>query len=67
MAVKNDLTGWQNRKLTDTEMAQLYRVSRATIWRWAKDGIIPKPHKVGANTTRWNGAEVARSMEEQAE
>jgi len=61
-----DLTNWQTRKLKDSEMAKLYGVSRATIWRWANDGAIPKPQKIGANTTRWDGAEVKASMEQAA-
>ncbi|MBO0613699.1 MULTISPECIES: helix-turn-helix transcriptional regulator [Thiothrix] len=61
-----DITNWQSRKLTDKEMAAIYGVSRATIWRWAKAGAIPKAQKIGANTARWDGAEVAKSMEKTA-
>lgn len=61
-----DLTNWQTRQLKAREMAAIYGVSVATIWRWAQDGTIPKPHKIGANTTRWSGAEVAESMEDKA-
>ena len=61
--MKIDVTNWQARKLKDSEMAAIYGVSRATIWRWAQAGTIPKPQKIGMNTTRWDGAEVAKNME----
>ena len=60
--MKIDVTNWQTRKLKDTELAAIYGVSRATIWRWSKDGTIPKPTKIGANTSRWDGAELALTM-----
>lgn len=55
-------TNWQTRKLKVAEVAAIYGVSKATIWRWAKDGIIPAPQKIAMNTTRWDGSEVARHM-----
>ena len=64
--MKIDVTNWQARKIRDTEMAAIYGVSRATIWRWASAGTIPAPQKIGANTTRWDGAEVKASMEKTA-
>lgn len=61
--MKNDLTNWQQRQLNAPTMAKLYGVSVATIWRWSNEGLIPKPRKIGANTTRWDGQEVAKNME----
>lgn len=43
----------------DIDLADRYSVSRMTIWRWAKAGIIPSPEKIGPNTTRWNGDVIA--------
>lgn len=40
--------------LNDREVAQRYSVSRITVWRWAREGRIPKPHKISTNTTRWH-------------
>jgi predicted DNA-binding transcriptional regulator AlpA len=28
-------------------------VSTVTVWRWAKAGHLPKPVKIGPNTTAW--------------
>lgn len=39
-------------------LASLLDVSEVTVWRWAKAGKLPKPRKLGANTTRFNVGEV---------
>ena len=41
--------GWN----ADTTLAKHYKVSRVTIWRWARAGKLQKPIKLGPNTTRW--------------
>ena len=35
-----------------------YDCSIPTVWNWARLGIIPKPHKIGPNTTRWSNQEL---------
>lgn len=32
---------WQNEMLTVVEVATYLRISRVTVWRWCKQGIIP--------------------------
>jgi predicted DNA-binding transcriptional regulator AlpA len=48
-------------------VATIQEASHSTIWRRVKDGTLPKPHKLGPNTTRWNVGElrecIARVME----
>jgi predicted DNA-binding transcriptional regulator AlpA len=48
------------RYMREPELRARYGVSSATVWRWARDGTIPPPVKVGANTTCWIAAEVDR-------
>ena len=43
--------------LTDRQMAERYRVSRGTIWAWAKLNILPKPHHFG-RAARWRRDEI---------
>ena len=38
--------------LTDCDLGSILRVSRSTIWRWAYQGILPKPLKIGG-ASRW--------------
>ncbi len=48
------------RYLRDLDLAARYGVSRTTIWRWARSGLLPAPHAIGPSTTRWDAAEIAR-------
>jgi len=45
----------------DKQLAELLQVSRQTIWRWARTGVIPKPFKIGGST-RWSYDEVLMSI-----
>jgi len=38
---------------SDKILARYYNTTRKTIWCWAKQGKLPRPHKIGNNTTRW--------------
>lgn len=44
--------------LIDRDLAERYAVSRVSIWRWAQQGVLPKPIRVGANCTRWRADEI---------
>lgn len=44
--------------LTDIQLAERFRVSRATIWRWSAHGIFPRPIKLGPAATRWRQSDV---------
>ncbi len=38
--------------LTDKEVAKMMSCGRSTVWRWAAEGIIPQPLKIGG-MSRW--------------
>lgn len=46
--------------LSDSQLAQRYNVSRATIWRWSSEGRIPKPVKLTPGCTRWRLADISK-------
>lgn len=46
--------------LSDKETASRYQISRATVWRWVKEGKLPKPVKLAAGTTRFKLAHLER-------
>jgi predicted DNA-binding transcriptional regulator AlpA len=52
--------------LTATQVAERYSVSVPTVWTWAKENRIPKPHKLAENTTRWRLSELDAHDDEQA-
>lgn len=39
------------------EVAAHFNVSRTTIWRWVKSGVLPKPVKLGG-LVRWRRDEI---------
>jgi prophage regulatory protein len=41
-------------------------VSRATVWRWVREGKFPKPFKLGESVTVWDLAAVDAFIERQA-
>ena len=36
------------------DVAERYRVSVVTVWRWAREGRIPPPVQLSPGCTRWN-------------
>jgi predicted DNA-binding transcriptional regulator AlpA len=43
-------------------LAAMLDTSTASIWRWSKSGRLPKPHKLGAGSTRWRVEEVRAAL-----
>jgi len=40
------------------ELATILAVHRTTLWRWVRDGHLPRPVQLGPNTVAWNYAEI---------
>lgn len=53
--------------LKDTEIASYLKISRQTVWRWAKTGKIPKPVRLGTKTTRWKASDFYEMAKETTE
>lgn len=47
-----------SRILRGGELAKRLGISRVTLWRWARQGIIPKGHQIGPNTVGWLESEI---------
>ena len=43
-------------------LAAALETSPTTIWRWAKNGRLPKPHRLGEGTTRWRVSEIRAAL-----
>lgn len=57
----------QNTYLTDLQLANIYSVTRQTIWRWVKDDAnFPKPIKLSGGATRWKSQEIKNWEENKA-
>ena len=44
--------------LSDKKVSERYDVSRATVWRWVRDGSFPEPIKLTAGCTRWKESDL---------
>lgn len=44
--------------LSDVQLAKRYSSSRASIWRWSKQGRLPPPVRISPGCTRWLEAEI---------
>jgi prophage regulatory protein len=43
-------------------VAAWYGCSRDTVWRWARNGLIPQPKKIGPRVTAWNVGELRAAL-----
>ena len=43
----------QRQYLSATQVAGRYNVSTDTIWRWSRNGDLPRPVKLSPGSTRW--------------
>lgn len=57
-------TPFKRTMASDKELAQILGISRATVWRWASEGIIPKPIKITPGTTRWKLSDIPMANQE---
>ena len=39
--------------LNVSRVAERYGVSTDTVWRWSRNGDMPKPFKLSSGSTRW--------------
>ena len=47
---------------TPSQAAAAASVSRPTIYRWIEQGILPKPHKLGATRNFWTVGEIRDAL-----
>lgn len=55
-------TAPENAKVRVGTVAELFGVSIPTVWRRARAGLLPAPHKI-AGTTVWNAGDIRRALE----
>ena len=44
------------------ELAARLGVGVSTVWRWAAEGTIPQPKKIGRNVTVWRWRDVQAAL-----
>jgi prophage regulatory protein len=51
--------------LTFSEVvARIGNASRASLWRWIRDGIFPAPVKIGLRRIAWRESEITSWLKE---
>jgi predicted DNA-binding transcriptional regulator AlpA len=47
------------------DLAALFRVHVATIWKWSRSGVLPKPIKIGhGHYTAWKAGDIEALIKE---
>ncbi|WP_028868994.1 helix-turn-helix transcriptional regulator [Psychromonas arctica] len=54
-----------NRIISITELSDLLSKSRVSLWRYERDGILPKPIKVQGRTLGWRESVILEWLETQ--
>jgi prophage regulatory protein len=47
--------------LSDRQLAERFSVSRQTIWRWTRQGVLPAPVHIGP-AARWRHSDIAKAV-----
>lgn len=50
--------------LSVTDVANLLKVSRRSVWRWAQQGSLPAPVRIGRRAVRWRRKDILRAIGE---
>ena len=58
---------FSNTWLSDKDVAALADISRNRVWAWVRIGNLPRPTKLGPNTSRWHMDDIRRWEEERRE
>ena len=49
--------------LRTSEVAEMLGVSRVTLWRWVRRGLLPPKRSIGPNTVGWLDSEILEWIE----
>jgi len=53
-------------RLTTTDICNLYQITRFTVRRWVRAGLLPAPIRMG-RALRWNPEEIEAALKTAAE
>lgn len=63
-ALKNFDTLPDSANVRQPVVEALFGCSSATVWRWAKNGRLPKPRKFSERVTAWNVGELRQALQQ---
>ena len=44
------------------DLMRLYGISRSTVFRWIKKGVLPQPHRITCRIVGWDRDEIKRVL-----
>jgi len=44
------------------DLMRLYGISRSTVFRWIKKGVLPQPHRITRRIVGWDRDEIKRVL-----
>lgn len=47
-----------SRIVRTNELAERLGISRITLWRWEREGLIPRKRQIGPNVVGWLASEI---------
>lgn len=50
--------------LSDKQLSLRYNIGRSSVWRWLKEGKLPKPVKFSPGATRWRLSDLLKWEDE---
>jgi predicted DNA-binding transcriptional regulator AlpA len=56
----------KNTFISDLQVAGMLSIGRATVHRWVKLGLLPKPYRLGLQASRFKLAEIENLIEQRA-
>lgn len=57
----------QGQFLTDRDLAERYRIHRATVWTWTREGRLPRPVRLTPRCSRWRLEDIEAAEQAMAE
>lgn len=63
--ISNNTFNQSNRIISITELSNLLSKSRVSLWRWERDGILPKSIKVNGSTLGWRQSVILEWLDTQ--
>ncbi|HDZ26805.1 MAG TPA: helix-turn-helix domain-containing protein [Candidatus Aminicenantes bacterium] len=56
----------EDRLLNAPAVAELLTISLRSVWRYAKEGTIPPPIRIGMGTIRWRKSDIDKWLKKKA-
>lgn len=60
--INNSIVKNQQNFLNPSDLSEMLRISKATLWRYVKSGKLPQPKRLSKQILLWNKNEVLEAL-----